>query len=155
MSARISVDFPNLAKHVWAQCSPVDPTYNCIAFAAGRSDVYWWPDNSPDEPSDYWPTGLPRDETIDALRRLIESFGYAACADGSLEPGIEKVAPYAIGEVPTHAARQLENGNWISKLGPREDIRNDEVEALDGPAYGHVVRYLRWPRTTSTEFNRS
>jgi hypothetical protein len=70
--------------------------------------------------------------------------GYAPCADGSLEPGYEKAALYATDEGPTHAARQLSNGRWTSKLGPDDDIEHT-LEGLVSPVYGTVVQFHRRP----------
>src|SRR5436189_3388606 len=100
-------DFPNLTSSSWQVTSPPDPLYNCIAFAAGRTDVFWWPDDYPDPASDYWPPGILREESIAALIELYQSLGFDACADGNLEQGFEKIAIYALGQKPTHAARQL------------------------------------------------
>ena len=49
-------------------------------------------------------------------------------------------------EVPTHAALQLESGDWTSKLGPFEDVTHTTVEAVAGPVYGTVICYLARPR---------
>jgi hypothetical protein len=136
-------EFPNLRPGEWHQSSEPDPKYNCIAFAAGRTDVYWWPDPFPDLLNDYWPLGLSREESVDALAELYRSFGYEPCADAGLEVGYEKVAIYANGTEPTHAARQLIDGRWISKLGPQEDIEHDNLHCLSGPCYGQPVLFLR------------
>jgi len=76
------------------------------------------------------------------------TLGYVECADGSFEPGFEKVALYArnvpgIGWEPTHAARQLSDGCWTSKLGEFEDIEHFGVDAIADGSYGTVVCYLR------------
>ena len=138
-------DFPNLSPDGWRQCSQPDQRYNCVAFAAGRTDVYWWPDPFPDPFNDYWPPGLPREETIDAIAELYISLGYEPCADAASEPGYEKVALYANGTDPTHAARQLPDGRWLSKLGPQEDIEHGSLDDLTGPSYGQVARILKRP----------
>ncbi len=41
--------------------SPKDPSYNCIAFAAGDADRKWDPDMLPD-PGYYWPPNALRDD---------------------------------------------------------------------------------------------
>ena len=140
-------DFPSLAGCDWQQTSDPDPTYNCIAYAAGRTDVYWWPDDYPEPESDYWPAAIPREETLSAFSHLFQSLGYEICDDGDFELSYEKVTIYAKGDSPTHVARQLENGEWTSKLGPLEDIRHDSPAALSGPCYGEPARYLRRRRT--------
>jgi hypothetical protein len=50
--------------------------------------------------------------------------------------GREKVALYAVDAVPTHAARQLPNGWWTSKLGPNVDIEHADLSALADGVYG-------------------
>jgi hypothetical protein len=66
-----------------------------------------------------------------------------------LEPNFEKIALYAIGNIPTHAARQLGDGSWVSKLGALEDIQHAAFFELEGAAYGKVVCFLRRPATTA------
>lgn len=51
--------------------------------------------------------------------------------------GVERVAIYTIGEMPTHAARQLVGGKWTSKLGKSIDLEQD-LHALTGDRYGQV-----------------
>jgi hypothetical protein len=75
--------------------SPATEEYNCIAWAAGRTDRPWWP--SKEEPYYYhWPDGLEREEagkeTLSSFIKAFQSEGYEICADGGLEDGIEKVA---------------------------------------------------------------
>jgi len=98
----------------------------------------------------YWPAGVDRSETIDAFLRAYGTVGYRLCFDGLLESGIEKIALYVKGEpgseVPTHAALQLEDGRWTSKLGPFEDIRHSSDADVEGPIYGRVYCYLARPR---------
>jgi hypothetical protein len=73
---------------------------------------------------------------------MFESLGYHAGGSWEVEPGIEKVAVYAdaLGK-PQHAARQLPNGRWTSKVGTMEDIEH-EMEGLEGESYGRVVLVL-------------
>ena len=71
------------------------------------------------------------------------------CDDGTLEADFYKVAVYALGRKPTHAARQLDSGNWTSKLGRSVDIEH-QLEGLEGEEYGKVVQYLRCPRNHGT-----
>ena len=54
--------------------------------------------------------------------------------------------PTRIGEW-THAARQLADGWWTSKLGPAEDIRHRTPQALAGDQYGQVVAFMKRPTT--------
>ena len=133
--------FPDLRRLGYRTTSPPDPVYNCIAWAAGVASAWWWPD--PDG-FDYWPPGVERVRTRHAFVRALATVGFTPCPDGSLEPGRVKVALYATDEGPTHAARQLANGRWTSKLGPDDDIEH-ALEGLVSPTYGPVVEYLRRP----------
>lgn len=121
--------------------------YNCIAWAAGNDTRWWWPDAMG---VGYWPPNVPRADTFAQFVRLYSGFGYTLCFDGALERGFEKVALYGKGpkgsEIPTHAALQLENGEWTSKLGPFEDIKHTTPGDVEGPTYGRVVCFLRRPR---------
>jgi len=138
-------DFPNLSDSDYIETSPKTRKYNCIAWAAGDSVRWWWPDP---QGIGYWPRSIPRETTVEAFIRTYGTLGYAPCADGSYEPGFQKVALFAEkkedGELtPTHAAVQLQNGHWSSKLGPFEDIEHFTLEVLNGPCYGDVVGYLK------------
>ena len=138
-------DFPNLTTSNWVPPpSPMTLRYNCIAWAAGDTTKKWWPDPWG---IGAWPSGVRREVTIQGFIDAFMALGYILCADGAPEPGIEKIALYAkpgpVGMLPTHAAIQLDNGNWSSKLGDFEDIEHFRLEALDGPQYGAVVSYLR------------
>jgi hypothetical protein len=86
---------------------------------------------------------VPREYTVDAYQKALETCGFLVCSDALLEPGFEKVALYAIGSEPQHAARQLPNGLWTSKLGDLEDIKHETLEALEGAEYGRVVLITR------------
>jgi len=130
LAVAIHHSFPNLAAHGYRETSPVSTVYNCIAWAAGVDDDWWWPD--PGFVS-YWPETAPRAETLDAFQAVFTSLGYEPCSDGKLEPGFEKVAFYARDGKPKHAARQLPDGFWTSKLGPAIDITHT-LDGLEGPA---------------------
>jgi hypothetical protein len=131
--------FPGLAKTGYRKTSEADGTYNCIAWAAGRTDSFWWP-----HADAYWPPGVPLVLTVDAFVQAYEAVGYRTCADSILERGFEKVAIYANAKlVPTHAARQVPNGEWTSKLGLHIDIRHADPNALIGRDYGAPVRFMR------------
>ena len=56
--------------------------------------------------------------------------------------GFEKVAIYGFGFFYTHAARQLPNGKWSSKLGKAEDIEHDSPDDVAGGVYGEVVLFM-------------
>jgi hypothetical protein len=58
------------------------------------------------------------------------------------DPAWIKIAVYADGATPTHAARQLSSGWWTSKLGPSLDIEHATPEAVAGGVYGVVAVIL-------------
>jgi len=85
---------------------------------------------------------------VEAFKQAYSTIDYTECSDGTFEQGIEKIAIYAVRETdggltPTHAARQLPNGRWTSKLGNCEDIEHTDPEAVNCPTYGNVVVYLK------------
>jgi hypothetical protein len=138
-SAAIETAFPGLAGSPWSVTSPIAREYNCIAWAAGRDDVWMWPDSGGF--SD-WPDGVPREETIEAFVELFERLGYAITTSADMEEHIEKVAIFAVHQKPTHAARQLPDGTWTSKCGKDVDITH-LLPALEGEQYGKVCRILK------------
>lgn len=135
--------FPGLRGSGYLVKSPQDDTYNCIAWAAGATNTsrWWWPFGDPQKT--YWPEGVPREETVEAFRRLFEALGYIVCGHADVEPGYEKIALFAdAGGSPLHAARQLPDGRWTSKLGGLEDIEHGLLD-LAGTEYGSVVLVLK------------
>jgi hypothetical protein len=141
-------EHPNLTAHSCVLTSPKSNAYNCIAWAAGEITRWWWPASL--RGISYWPKGVPREETLAAFIAAFATKGFAPCADGSLQEGIEKVALFAkqIGGlvIPTHAARQLESGQWTSKMGSLEDIHHSTFNDVNGPIYGQPVQFLARPR---------
>jgi hypothetical protein len=136
-------DFPNLQDSDFYKTSDETDSYNCIAWAAG-DDQRWWQA----EPFQqyYWPGRLTEWEDVQALVSIYEGLGFVQCHDGSAEPGWEKIAVYADAKSEwTHAARQLSDGQWTSKLGVGIDITHKTPEVLVGPAYGTLVRFLKKP----------
>lgn len=129
--------FPAISSENFIPSSPVDPRYNCIAWAANVSDKWWWPDKY-----GYWPKGVPRKLTVPSFINAFETLGYSVCKDGSLEEGVEKVVIYVKDLVPTHMSRQANDGRWLSKLGPDIDVIHSAPEVLEGPIYGTVHTFL-------------
>jgi hypothetical protein len=143
-----SADFPNLVfgkngNHV--RTSWNTHRYNCIAWAAGECNQPWWPQSY----DAYWPPYPAIDEaTLLGFVSAFRTRGYEVCKDGSLEQGFEKVAIYMRPNdpEPTHAARQLSNGKWTSKLGDFADITHDTPDDVNGfnrDSYGTPQCYLR------------
>jgi len=137
-SADLEAAFPNLKSCGYRITSPENSRYNCIAWAAGRDDRWWWPDPSP---FSYWPEEK-RELSLAAFIRVFSSFGYEVCETPQHEEGFEEVAIFAENALPTHMARQLASGEWTSKCGRLEDM----CHTLDGFAqsdYGEVALIMK------------
>ncbi len=88
--------------------SPATTDYNCIAFAAGDT-AHWW------EPGRYWPTQVNQSEYgREVLTQAFVVLGFIDCSrDEEMEPGYEKVALYASGDLynarrPATSFRQMD-----------------------------------------------
>lgn len=132
----IDKEFPG-AVGKYQETSDPSEAYNCIAWAAG-CDSTWWSHL----PGYKWPAR--RTSLVSSLIEVFAALGYEACDDGGLEVGYDKVAIYANRNgIWKHAARQLSDGRWASKLGPDEDIEHDTAECLNGKWYGSIYCYMR------------
>ena len=135
--------FPNLASGGYIITSPRTKGYNCIAWAAGDTGKWWWP--VPEAEESFWPPGVARAEALPAFRDAFAFLGYIECVGEDLETGFEKIAIFVNDQgVPLHAARQLLNGRWTSKLGELEDIEH-ALHDLTGMVYGEVMLIMKRP----------
>jgi hypothetical protein len=135
--------FPGLAKGVYAVTSAQSKRYNCVAWAAGDTDNWWWP--GPNTEVEHWPAAVTRAETLDAFREVFATLGYVVCQGEDLDPGFEKIALFAGNQGdPRHATMQLSTGRWTSKLGNLEDIEH-ALRDLEGIEYGAVVLVMKRP----------
>lgn len=130
-------DFPRLTVANHRLVSPPTEDYNCVAWAAHDTE-HWW------QPGSFWPITPANDDfSVAVLEQAFNTLGYEPCADASLDPTVEKVALYGLGDLYTHAARQLPDGRWTSKLGKGEDIEHDTPNDVGGGIYGEVVRFMK------------
>lgn len=137
--------FPGLSQLRYQVTSESTPDYNCIAWAAGVSEAWWWPDSMSQY---YWPPGIARNESIESFVAAFGTLGYSACSGSDFEVGFERIALYVDHRgVPTHAARQRRDGRWTSKLGELEDIEHDQLDAVSGNAYGSAKIFMKRPST--------
>lgn len=133
--------FPNLGTMGFEETSDATSNYNCIAWASGEDSRWWWPDPNEDY---HWPAGVPRSDTIDAFIAALQTLGYLPCLSDQPEQGFEKVALYGMEGRVRHAARQLLNGKWTSKLGSSIDIEHS-LDGVVGHQYGRVMIILKRP----------
>jgi hypothetical protein len=132
----IDETFPNIVESGYEVTSEPNEEYNCIAWAAG-SDSEWW-----SHVTGYrWPA--ERVSEVEALIQVFASMGYEVCDSTEREEGFEKVVVFVQDGRWSHAARQLDNGQWTSKLGIFEDIEHSTVECLAGDFYGDVHCTMR------------
>ncbi len=137
-------EFPALQLFHYQLTSQATRQYNCIAWAAGKDDKWWWPVRG------YWPGQGRKDESPKAFIEAFARLGYSPCETDTLEDGFEKVAIYVGGNgLVTHMARQLGDGRWTSKLGEGVDIAH-ALEGICGDRYGDVAKILRRTRTDQT-----
>jgi hypothetical protein len=148
----LEVLFPKLAAAGYEKTSeetglpPIPGAYNCIAWAAGDTRrSFWWPDDD-----NYWPFWIRREETIACFVKTFRWLGYRVCDNSRRQFAFERVALYAIGDVPKHMSRQLRDGTWTSKCGGYEDITHFTLDAVEcyGPyppygEYGRPVLYMK------------
>jgi len=138
--------FPRLRGTAYKITSPAQPDYNCIAWAAGDHSRWWEPDSLGQY---YWPEEVSRRYTVEAYAKAFQKLGFEVCQDAAFEVEVEKVAIFAGQDgSPTHAARQLEDGTWTSKLGQLEDIKHLELDHVG--EYGNPVLFLKRPRIEPT-----
>lgn len=144
-------DFPGLYLDGYRRTSDPDWGYNCIAWALEKDTRWWWPDGkAPDGKDAFWPSDVPKKVTLPAFVKLFTSHGFKVVKDGNAayESGFEKVAIYALGVKPTHAARQLSTGEWAHKMGREIDLVTPRVTTVEGDVYGRVARILKRKVTT-------
>ncbi|MEM9216635.1 MAG: hypothetical protein AAGD25_20090 [Cyanobacteria bacterium P01_F01_bin.150] len=83
--------------------SPDTIDYNCAAWAAEESEMWWWPDA---QNLYYWPPDIPREVTLQPFMQAYGQLGYERYAAPELEVGLQKIAIYADqNNVPVHVAR--------------------------------------------------
>ncbi len=130
-------DFPGSVIDPFLITSLQTGSYNCIAWAYGDDSKWYWPDSF-----SFWPTSIPKVESIEAFILLFEGIGYQLCHDDLLIQDVEKIAIYADSDgFPTHASKQLKNGYWSSKLGRDFDVSHTIGNMHDGP-YGSVRVFM-------------
>lgn len=122
--------FPRLGDN-YEVMAPATVTYNCIGWSIGNSRSWVWPRSA----------GQP--VTLSDFDALYRYYGFYRIAglDFTKQPGLEKVVLFALRKEdgatdPTHAARQLADGSWSSKLGSLPLIRHIKPEDVGGPTYG-------------------
>ena len=136
--AHLIRDFPNLAREEFEFIDLASSQYNCIAYAVGDISQPW-----SDDPGDYWPPEVARNPTVQGLENLFRWLGYQKCRSPRQEVGYQKVALYGSKGLWEHAALQMPNGRWRSKLGIGTLIEHETPRGLAGKTYGRPQVYMR------------
>lgn len=118
--------------------------YNCIAWAADDKSQNWWP-HPWDDKDYYWPDGVARTNDMVAFEAGYATLGFSKCDGPEQEDGFTKIAVFAKGGEPKHAARLVRDGVWTSKLGELDDIEHS-LNALGGSDYGEPVLFMKKPK---------
>lgn len=122
---------------MWRETSNATPDYNCISWALRINDRWLWPWGDWE-----WPRPKPEIITVQEFIDVFKLFGFEQCATEIYEAGYEKIALYVRGGEPQHAARQLIDGRWTSKLGEGIDIIHDALADFPtAPPYGPCTAY--------------
>ncbi len=138
MPSDLRDEFPNLYLTEHCITSPRNDEYNCIAWAAEEDDRWWSPRDDY-----YWPEGVPTEWTVKTVMQAFGTLGFEPCDETDCEIGFQKIAIYkGTDGDPTHAARQLSNGKWTSKLGDWEDIEHT-LAGIEGEKYGTVCQIMK------------
>ncbi len=134
--------FPDLKNdNYWKVTSPEDPTYNCIAFAAIRTDIWYWP--TPNLDGVDWPYNLPYNQNPETFKELFKNLGYSECGSSEFENGFQKIAIYAKNNLCTHACRQTSKGIWKTKFGESFDIEHSDPCSTQNAEYGNVICFMK------------
>lgn len=141
--------FPNLTSDRYFKITSRNtPVYNCIAWAYGISNRWMWPNTGYTrylDGVDYWPSEEIMSCDVKNFIAAFELKGYKLCNDASFEEGYRKIVLYVNPGTTecTHAARQLTNGAWTSKLGAGNDIQHGTPQSIEGVNYGVVYCYMK------------
>ena len=133
-------DCPGLTWNNYEVKSASDPKYNCIAYAVGDLENFWYDAHVNGY---YWPPGTPSADTMNGWIKVFSDHGYTETDDSNLETEYEKIAIYASADGPEHVARQKASGIWTSKMGKGHDIDHPTLSALEGATMGTVVKIMK------------
>jgi hypothetical protein len=132
--------FPDLSRADFRIIAPASVEYNSFAAAAGDRKRWWEPDQFG---MYYWPSKVMRAHSQRAFIEAYTAIGYEECVHSAREIGLEKIAFYGEpGSGPRHAAYQLSNGLWVSKLGRMEEIAHP-LKTIEGDAFGQAILFMQ------------
>ena len=130
--------FPSLASEDFEIVEGTSGRYNCIAYAAGYANDWWWPDGI-----NYWPPWATLTDRMESLIEVFAGLGYEQCDDSRAEADYRKIALYEAQGEMKHVALQMPNGAWRSKMGQGPVIEHRNPESLAGGDYGDPTVFMR------------
>ena len=80
---------------------------------------------------------------IESLKEAFTGLGYEQCHDRGATAGYQKVALYEAQGRMQHAAIQMPNGRWRSKMGRGPVIEHRNPNSLSGGRYGQATIIMR------------
>jgi hypothetical protein len=129
--------FPLLTNYDLIPNSESD-SYNCISHTIHlKEDISW-----PIDTRHYWPT--KRELTKESFDLFYEHHGFEKLSilDFTYNENYTKVVLYTNNNIPTHAAIQIDNTYWESKIGRLGIIRHDLFE-IENDVYGEITQIYR------------
>lgn len=135
-------DFPGLKDDVnFEILSPQTPVYNCIAWAMRLNDRWVDPYMVPGH---WWPDGVVKSMSPDALIQAFEAMGFTITADCSIEEDFDKVVLYKdpTKEQWTHASQLIKDSIEHSKFGEEWD-GSHSFNSITGIIYGVPYCYMK------------
>lgn len=149
--------WPNLEPNNHHETSPKSSKYNCFAWVLEKNDDRWAPYDGYT-----WFEGLEKighgeyhESDISYYLNGFKLIGYTLCDNGNFENGFEKIALYIKSGYVQHAAKQLEDGHWTSKLGIEyHDIEHYTLAVLEGDLYGYANIFMKRKRGIVQSFVR-
>ena len=136
--ALLTAAFPHLAQAGFEIVGQPSERYNCIAYAAGDTSRWWWPNGV-----NYWPPWAPLTDSIASLMEVFAGLGYEISDAGDIAAGDQKVALYEGDGKMQHAALQMPDGRWRSKMGQGPVIEHPSPDALSDGIYGRATIIMR------------
>ena len=138
----VEAQLPRLSGGDYRITSSKTVAYNCFAWAAKDTTRVWSPVMLGS--GVYWPPGIPALPSLSGVFDAYTICGFEVCGSPDQEDGYEKIAIFTTAQGdPRHAARQLPNGAWTSKLGDHVDIEHDQLDLVGGPFFGEPAVYMR------------
>jgi len=149
IKAHILKIFPKLAQDEHFEItSEASDNYNCIAWAYNITDRWMWPNTEHSrflDGIDYWPSDEILNSDVSHFIKAFELLGYRVCENCKFDPKYRKIALYVKSNSTkcTHAARELENGLWTSKLGKEVDIQHGTPYTIENDIYGKAYCFMK------------